>query len=518
LTARRQKEEYLPDHGLVVEWRTKEGHVSQDHQSELLQRNSASGPLDRYRRKSLRFLADVREVLKTVVVWSIVACAFRLVAPTDVLDALVPSSAGAQTMLQIVTPAIIAVFALALASVFVLAQHTAAIYGAGVVRSMVLDRKLRAVLTRPIVLAFGAITIASQIPSPTEPGVPPTLQAAVISIALATCALILRSAVVLADLLYHYGTPDKFSRRLVERVECAIHGTWLRQRACGLPLVGELVRADMVHAADSWIARELRLLNEMIPGAIARKQSDPLRHAITAVVDIERLEIGRAAGAKTDVLAAVRCILLEAGAETIRGQGAEKDLQHVVSSFGDATRAALNGGYETEAVLFIDSLTHVGCLSLGRDGLGRSSAALSSAGLGASARFDTLLQLAEIEVAAEGQSGRRAAGAALVGWAVMALYLKRTSGVRVTVLDGLADPLREPPWSDARRLVCSEEWRRSWCRERNQEDLRKYVLRILEGAERDYANLRFFGNGLRESVVGDGVIARVFRLGRRVPV
>jgi hypothetical protein len=465
-------------------------------------------PLDRHRGRVSRFWADVRQVVKTAAGWGLVALLLIVGPMGGVLDALVPTNLGAQTILQIVTPAIIAVFALALASVFVLAQHTAAIYGPGVVRAMVLDRKLRGVLTRPIVLAFAAIILAGQVR--TSDPVPEAVAAGVVTIALATCVLILRSAIILAELLYQYGTPEKFSERVVGQLKTAARGSLVRRQASYLPVVGPLIQAGLARDAEQWERRQMDLLREMVRGAIARKQSEPFKNALSAVLAIEELRVGpEGSGPQRDeLIEQVGAILLEAGRECVRAQAAESDLEHVLLGFGAATRTALRAGREPEAIGLIDSLTRVGCMILTTDTASRQPRSPGPLG---SIRFRPLSEMAAIEAEAEQQGARRAAAAALVGWAVIGFYLEG-SGASITVLDGLAEPPRQPPWREAKQLVRSEKWRREWCRERDQQGMRKSVLRRLVRAERDHANLRFMNNGFRESVVGDGLLARVFRL------
>jgi hypothetical protein len=96
----------------------------------------------------------VRYVAILIIVW-IVQWRF---APTW----LVGSRAGLQTLLQVIPAAVIALFALAFAALFVIVQQVASVFSSKAPLVLLLDQRLQYIIAKAIILAGAALLLGAK--------------------------------------------------------------------------------------------------------------------------------------------------------------------------------------------------------------------------------------------------------------------------------------------------------------------------------------------------------------------
>src|SRR6266536_1159667 len=97
----------------------------------------------------------VRYIAILVIVWIV---QWRL-APTW----LVGSRAGLQTLLQVIPAAVIALFALAFAALFVIVQQVASVFSSKAPLILLLDQRLQYLIAKAIMLAGAALLLGGQV-------------------------------------------------------------------------------------------------------------------------------------------------------------------------------------------------------------------------------------------------------------------------------------------------------------------------------------------------------------------
>jgi hypothetical protein len=126
---------------------------------------------------------------------------------------LVGSRAGVQTLLQVIPAAVIALFALAFAALFVIVQQVASAFSNKAPLVLLLDVRLQYLIAKAIILAGATLLLGGQVPDVRHPS--PWTTAAVATLTLAAAQLTLSYGRAVQVLGLEYSMPRTFVGRVV---------------------------------------------------------------------------------------------------------------------------------------------------------------------------------------------------------------------------------------------------------------------------------------------------------------
>jgi hypothetical protein len=186
-------------------------------------------------------------------------------------------ASGADAILELAPAALISIFVLSLGSVIGVAQLAVNSYGTRAPLVLVRDWSLSALILRPMLLALCVLALASQAPA-SSGDTPSWLEAAHLSVALATGTLIVHAATSLFRMLFDYSDPRKFRRKILEGVGRDFSKGWLGNVEYKVPLLGQMVMAGL-RRGDSPTVREglAGLLGIERSYAAAAQEGKPVR-------------------------------------------------------------------------------------------------------------------------------------------------------------------------------------------------------------------------------------------------
>jgi hypothetical protein len=155
-------------------------------------------------------MRTVRLIVLYVVILVIVWVVQWRFAPTW----LVGSRAGLQTLLQVIPAAVIALFALAFAALFVIVQQVASVFSSRAPLVLLLDQRLQYLIARAIILAGAALLLGGQVGDIHQPSTWTTAAVATLTLAAAYLTFSYGRAVQVLGL--EYSMPRTFVKRVVE--------------------------------------------------------------------------------------------------------------------------------------------------------------------------------------------------------------------------------------------------------------------------------------------------------------
>ncbi len=130
-------------------------------------------------------------------------------------ESLVTSTDAYQSLLQVVPAVVVGVYALALGSVFVIAQSVAPARGTRSIRLLLLEFRFRAMMSGTILVAILSVVLAGQAPAAAWPASnPPWSVSAVAVLGEMTIGIVLAFTFALLHLFHVYSSPSRFHGRL----------------------------------------------------------------------------------------------------------------------------------------------------------------------------------------------------------------------------------------------------------------------------------------------------------------
>jgi hypothetical protein len=351
---------------------------------------------------------------------------------------LVGSRTGLQTLLQALPATVVALFALIIASVFVLAQQAVGSYGSRAVLILLYDPRTSSLVFRSFTLAIAALLLAGQVP---DEGTPPeALTAGVATVTLATAFLLFRAGVVLAGLLGIYTAPRNFAREVVSNVE-----------------------ADLQAGVPGLVVYKVPALGEMIRAGLRRGESIVVSVALEALVDVQEAYLRAVAAGQPRQFASdgqvretwlaedLALTLSRAGEESLRLGAAEDDVNAVAITLETVSANAIDAGLSDEAKILMEALARLG-VTVHQ----------------VTPQVTNLMDkpapaLARLEARAEGIGSAELSSVAIALWATGVAYIENhfeePHPQFARSIDEFGDA---PPWQGAIDLVSSDDFYRRW--------------------------------------------------------
>jgi hypothetical protein len=210
----------------------------------------------------------IRYIAVLIIVW-IVQWRF---APTW----LVGSRAGLQTLLQVIPAAVIALFALAFAALFVIVQQVASVFSSKAPLVLLLDQRLQYLIGKAIILAGAALLLGGQVRDIHQPSTWTTSAVATLTLAVAYLTFSYGRAVQVLGL--EYSMPRTFVGRVVKSAP------------------SNLTRTGSLDLLDIFFS----LLGQSLRYAIRRDDSEGVEAAAEGLLELQQSYI-RVTGAKPEL-------------------------------------------------------------------------------------------------------------------------------------------------------------------------------------------------------------------------
>jgi hypothetical protein len=373
--------------------------------------------------------------LRFLILWGLVWAVQWVWAPRW----LVGSRAGLSTVFQTLPGVLVALFALIVASLYILGQQVSGAYGHRSIAVLITDSEAGALLIRALILSALPLIVSGQVPDEGRPAAWVTALTA--SALLATGTLIVRATNTLSGLLGAYTAPRSFVERMIK---------W--------------VFFDMAMGALGEVVYKVTALTEMLRTGIRRGELNTVEAAVFGLDSISDMYLKIA-----EKDPSVRTFQLPHGVTREGWLG-----QDLASGLTAAGEEALAHGTQEDGNL-LARWAEARSRSFVAAGLEKESHYLIDAhiALGTSPRQVTPQTinlwpqaagaLAVMERAAEENGMDEIATEVLAGWALVTAYPEIQWGrPHPSKQYSLAYFGPNPPWRDATTLVQSVEWQRTW--------------------------------------------------------
>lgn len=374
------------------------------------------------------------------VFWALIWLALLLLDPT----LIVGSSAGLQTLFQVLPATTVALLVLVLGSLFVVVQIVVQLWGTRSTVMVGLDEQVQSLIMRPLFIVSATLVLAGQVPDSGSPDHAVTAAAAVL--AFATVGVFYGAALALPALAQRYTLPRGFPQYVIADLDREFASGTLGLTVFRVSLLTEALRLAIRRGDSVAVGRlieSLTLFHRAYldalaedPGVRAYRVDDPEDPTDRDTWFVDDLIPGLVAGVE----------------EGLRAGGSAADLNALASLAGGVAKRALEAGEPHDASRAIDGLIEMGTLTQQVSGFINHFS--EPAG-----------QLAFIEAEAERKGYRDLAARALSGWALLISYSAwhlRLDTPHPLVLRSLECFGDAPPWEAASELLHSSEWQRDW--------------------------------------------------------
>jgi hypothetical protein len=297
-----------------------------------------------------------------LIAWAALYAIFLVVDVTTGFGDKMVTDAGFATLMQVLSSIIIALYAAAFGSLFVVTQIVAPSRGQRSVRMLLLERPLRTMVGGTVLVTVIVVLLAGQrtaAPESDEGFLPDEfVNDAAAALSQTVAFLVLAFTVVLARLFHSYSSPTDFRERLIRMAG--------RRRTRNLEESGKILRQWVCTAARDGASRDVV-------------------HACRAAVTLTELYVGTDAGFRmgppsrrfepeagepSDDLAVMEGwfssqigkALIRALEETARADGAWRNMDHLLMTYRRVTETVLRSGFAADTQLLIRGLAEIGCL------------------------------------------------------------------------------------------------------------------------------------------------------------
>lgn len=389
-------------------------------------------------RAAVRYGSAGRGPSTYLVFWGLVWAAQWWVAPTW----LVGSRSGLQTALQVLPAVVVAIFVLVLGSLFVLGQQAVALHGARAVLVLPFNRRVQAVVWRPLLITAAALLLSGQVPDHGDTA--PAVTAAVATMILATIAVLAYSATSLVALYSEFTGPVVFGQQVLAGVQ-----EHLERGKTGLVvfragLLTEMLGQAIARGDSTAIAAALHGIDYLHEAYIAASEKNPdaRRHTYddgTAVQAWLAYEVPQGmVAAALDGLAASRA--------------SEEDVIAIVDTIERIGERAARSKHSQEFEAALESLCMIAtCVQQVQP-----SGAINHPGR-------TLTDLAQLEREAEQAGETTGAAGALASMMLVLSYVEAQFGQEHRGFDSAVRLLGDdPPYDEATGILRSQEWLDRW--------------------------------------------------------
>jgi hypothetical protein len=355
---------------------------------------------------------------------------------------LVGSKAGTQTLLQALPGSVVALLALIFASLYVLGQQAANVYGSRAVAVLIIDPRVFQLVARALILAIVPLLLGGQVPDEGSPA--HAVTAATSTVVLAVSMLVLSAANGLLALLGIYMAPRMFVLRTVEDVEPLMRAGELGLVVFRVSALGEMLRAALRRGEGVAVGASLEGMRRIQDAynAVARTEPDIRRYGYDADSP-ERTEgwLGYELSGS----------LARAGDEALRTMAVEQDIEAIASTLEAATLRAIQEKQTAEPLALIEALIRLGVSS---HQVGQQAVNLWP---------QSVPSLARVEAEAEAQDVDEVAAAALAGWALVCSYVATHFEIPHPSFElSLPEFGPSPPWYAARDIIESDGFQQIW--------------------------------------------------------
>ena len=379
----------------------------------------------------------------------------------------VSSRTGLQTVVQSLPTALIALFALAFATLFVAVQQVTSVFSSRAPLILASDPRVRRIVARTILITALSLILGAVIPDPSIPPkhLPSYMTAAGTTLLIASALLIWAYGRFALVLIIDYSAPRSFVAHVVDPVS-------------------DMVRRNKV--TSGLILFRVPLLGQTLRYALRRDDAETFYASLEGLQTIQKLYVAAtvknpslrnhqiAANNVREYWLADELYRTYAGVceEALRLQSPQHEIDFLVDSFGDATLTFVRARQEHESKQMITGLAR----------LTTSPYQVTESVTNHLVRPASTL--ARVEQCAEQESLPGLAAFALANWAVAIAFPQVHFGVTYHPLfeEGVRSFGPHPPWAVAIELVRDPTWRQQWV---NQLQYRMDLLEEMLDLARD---------------------------------
>jgi hypothetical protein len=391
---------------------------------------------------------------------------------------LISSRTGIQTVVQALPAALIALFALAFATLFVAVQQVTNVFSNRAPLILVSDIRVRRIVTRTVLVTASSLILGGIIPDPSNKSLPTYITAAGTTLLIAAAVLVYSYGRFAYLLVVDYSAPRSFVDHVVSPI------------------------ADMLQSKEvntALIVFRVPLLGQTLRYALKRDDAETLYASLDGLRKLQQLYVGASVkeprlrdhqlpdndmrkGWLADELWRIYVGTAE---EALRLQAPQHEIDKIVDYFGDATCTFITAHQEPESQQMITGLT---CLTTTPYQVGQQATNYMTKPASA---------LAAAERWAEGAGETSLAAFALANWAVAIAYPQVHFGVPYHPLfrEGVSFFGEHPPWESAIELTRQPSWSIQWANQlQNQVAFTTNILELArdlhEGPEGDHYRRR----------------------------
>lgn len=357
----------------------------------------------------------------------------------------VSSRTGLQILVQALPTALIALFALAFATLFVAVQQVTNVFSSRAPLILASDLRVRRIVARTILITAASLLLGGIIPDPPKP-LRAYMTATGTTLLIASAALIYSYGRFAYILIMDYSAPRSFVAHVVDPVANILSQKKVKTGLVvyRVPLLGQTLRyalrredAETLYASLDGLASIQRLYVK------ASTENQNLRSHQIAPNNIREAWLG-------DELYR---IFTSACEEALRLQSPQHEIDQIVDYFAAATRKFIAAHQEAESKQMMDGLTQ----------LATSPYQVTSGVTNFMTRPAS--SLASAEECAEREGGQtELASFALADWAVAIAYPQVHFGIKYHPLfaEGVRKFGGDPPWNEAINRVRDPSWNIRW--------------------------------------------------------
>jgi len=375
------------------------------------------------------------ELVRWIIFWSAVFAIQWLLWP----HWLIRTEAGVSTLLQALPATVVALVTVILASIFAIAVQVVALYGPRAVIIVFLDSWVLNLGMRALVLTVATLLAAGRLPTDAPPGA--LTGAALATLALAICGLVLRTLVVLFTALTRFTAPRNFSL-------AATAGVF------------DLLRVG----APGLVGFRLGMFGEMIRAGIRRGDSTTVEAGVEALMGIQ-VDYYRAVAENPEAAALhvstgrrdrwaaedINSAIMRAAEEALKQGAPEIDLDGIANAHEWCGQLSIEKRAPEDAAIFVDGITRLGVTS--------HQVSASTINL----YPYSALSLARLEATAEDAGDTSLAALALAGWSLVVSYTTTHFNAVHPQLFASAKALGDrPPLDDAAAFFDDPRWLIKW--------------------------------------------------------
>jgi hypothetical protein len=357
---------------------------------------------------------------------------------------LVSSHTSVQTVVQALPTALIALFALAFATLFVAVQQVTSVFSSRAPLILASDPRVRRIVARTIIITALSLILGAIIPDPPKP-LPAFVTAAGTTLLIASALLIYSYGRFALLLIIDYSAPRSFVEHVVTPVTDMIARNKINTGHVlfRVPLLGQTLRYALTRDDAETFYASLEGLDRLQKLYVGATLKDPsLRNHLIAANNVREHWLA-------DELYRT---YMGACEEALRLQSPQHEIDHLVDCFGEATLTFVRAHQETESKKMMTGVARL------------STSPYQVAPGVANHLVRPASTVANVERCAEQENIPHLASCALANWAVAISYPQIHFGYTYHPLfqEGVRNFGPHPPWDAGIELLRDPSWSLQW--------------------------------------------------------